>query len=82
MQYPEHIDLPAVIGTCIPIFAILVAIVAILATNWRKAKATECRAVLVQSMIEKGFNASEIERVLRASNLVGELSGGKKGCDC
>lgn len=69
MQYPDNIDLPAVIGTCIPVLAILAGVVAILAFNWRKAKATECRAVLIQKMLEKGFTADEIEKVIKANDL-------------
>ena len=77
MTLAENVDLPAVIGVCIPIVAILVGLASILVTNWRKAKQTECRAVLTQTMVEKGFSASEIERVLLANDLDREQDGSR-----
>ena len=75
MTDPEIADLPSVIGTCIPIVAMLVgfpvAVISIVGAYWRNAKATECRAVLTQSMIEKGFSVEDIERVLKANELQG-----------
>ncbi len=64
-----EIDIPAVIGASIPIAGIAVGIVAILAVNWRRAKVSEHRAVLVQNMVDKGFSPGEIVRVLEASDL-------------
>lgn len=64
-----ELDIPAVIGASIPIAGIAVGIVAILAVNWRKAKVSEHRAVLVQNMVDKGFSPGEIVRVLEASDL-------------
>lgn len=64
-----ELDIPAVIGASIPIAGIAVAIVAILSVNWRKAKVSEHRAVLVQNMVDKGFSPGEIVRVLEASDL-------------
>ena len=73
MTIPENTDLPAVIGTFIPIVAMLVgfpvAVISIVGAYWRNGKATECRAVLSQSMIDKGFSVDEIERVLKANGL-------------
>jgi Fe2+ transport system protein FeoA len=63
------IDIPAVIGTCIPLAGIGVAIVAILAVNWRKTKVAEYRSVLVQNMVDKGFSPGEIVRVLEAADV-------------
>lgn len=63
------LDIPAIIGTCIPLAGIGVGIVAIISVNWRKAKVSEHRAVLVQNMIDKGFSPGEIVRVLEASDL-------------
>lgn len=68
MPFAE-VDIPAVIGASIPIAGIAVAIVAILAVNWRRAKVSEHRAVLVQNMVDKGFSPGEIVRVLEASDL-------------
>jgi hypothetical protein len=64
-----EVDVPAVIGASIPIAGILVGIVAIIAVNWRKAKVSEHRAVLVQNMIDKGFSPGEIARVMESSDL-------------
>lgn len=62
-----ELDVPAVIGASIPLAGICVGIVAIIAVNWRKAKVSEHRAVLVQNMIDKGFTPGEIERILLAA---------------
>ena len=77
MLFAESVDIPAIIGTSLPLAGILVGIVAILAVNWRKAKVTECRAVLTQNMIDKGFSAEEIERVLAAHDPEGAQTLGK-----
>ncbi len=37
-------------------------------SNWRKAKLAEQDAVLKKDMIERGFSADEIERVLASSS--------------
>jgi hypothetical protein len=62
-------DIPAIIGASIPIAGIMIAIVAIVMVNWRKAKVSEHRAVLVQNMIDKGFSPGEIARVMESSDL-------------
>jgi len=66
------VDIPAILGTCIPLAGIGVAIVAVIMVNWRKAKVSEHRAVLVQNMIDKGFSPGEIARVLESSDLAGD----------
>lgn len=62
------VEIPAVLGVCIPILALFIPIVAIISTNWRKAKQAEFRAILVQNMLDKNFSPDEIERVMRASD--------------
>ena len=52
----------------IPFVALLIPIVAIIASSWQKAKVSEHRAILVQNMLDKGFTPDEIERVLRAGD--------------
>ena len=37
-----------------------------IASNWRKARIAEQQAVLKREMIERGYSADEIERVLAA----------------
>ncbi|CAN5596401.1 hypothetical protein BH11PLA2_BH11PLA2_15000 [soil metagenome] len=45
---------------------ILYAIVNTLASNWRQARVAEQNAVLKRAMLDKGFTAAEIERVIHA----------------
>jgi hypothetical protein len=61
-------ELPAILGVSIPIIALSIPVVAILSSNWRKAKTAEYRAILVQNMLDKDFSPDEIERVLKASD--------------
>lgn len=48
---------------------VLALIVATLADNWRKARASERNAELKQAMIERGFRADEIVKVLNAGKV-------------
>lgn len=43
---------------------LLIALAHIIATNWRKTRVAEQNAVLKSAMLEKGFTASEIARVI------------------
>ena len=72
-------DVPAILGVCIPIFALSIPIVAIISGNWRKAKVSEHRAIIVQNMLDKNFTPDEIERVMRASDGMADKLVGK--CD-
>ena len=45
-------DAPAILGVCIPIFALSIPIVAIISGNWRRAKVAEYRAITVQQMLD------------------------------
>jgi hypothetical protein len=45
---------------------VLALIVAVIADNWRKVRTAERTAELKQSMVERGFRADEIVRVLNA----------------
>lgn len=72
-------EVPAILGVCIPIFALSIPIVAIISTNWRKAKVAEYRAILVQNMLDKGFTPDEVERVLKANDGLPDKLVGK--CD-
>lgn len=82
---PFAID-PGIIGVTIPIFALSIPIIAILSGNWRKAKVSEHRAILVQNMLDKDFTPDEIERVMRASDgmpdkLTGKADRRHRCCD-
>jgi hypothetical protein len=61
----------------IPVIALLIPIVAIISSNWRKAKQAEYRAILVQNMLDKDFSPDEIERVLKASDGMADKLTGK-----
>jgi hypothetical protein len=47
------------------------------ASNWRKARIAEQEAVLKREMIERGFTADEIERVIAAGSKAGDKIAGK-----
>lgn len=44
----------------------LIAIVAVLATQWRRVRVAEMEGALKQQMLDKGMSAAEIEQVMRA----------------
>jgi hypothetical protein len=67
-----ELDIPAIMALSIPLLGIGIAIVSVLATNWRRAKVSEHRAVMIQNMLDRGFTSSEIERVLAASDNKGD----------
>lgn len=75
---PFAID-PGIIGVCIPIVALMIPIVALISSNWRKAKVAEYRAITLQTMLDKGLSTDEIERLLRANDGVPDKLAGK--CD-
>lgn len=70
-------EIPAILGVCIPIFALMIPIVAIISTNWKKAKVAEYRAILVQNMLDKDFSPDEIERILKATDGMADKLVGK-----
>jgi hypothetical protein len=71
------IELPAILGICVPVGGVFLTCMVIgVADAWRKAKVAEYRAVLVQNMIDKGFSADEIERVVKAND------GGRDQMNC
>jgi hypothetical protein len=47
-------------------------IVDAIASNWRKARIAEQEAVLKREMIERGFSADEITRVIESRTNAGE----------
>ena len=63
-----ELDVPAIMALSIPLLAISIAIFGVLATNWRRAKVAEYRAVMIQNMLDRNFTSDEIERVLAASD--------------
>ena len=58
---PELLPLLAMFGT-----VTAVALTAIIATQWRKAQRANNESRLKERMIERGFTADEIERVINA----------------
>jgi hypothetical protein len=51
------------------IIVVLALLVVALTVQWRKAREARYNAALRQSMIERGFSADEIVRVLAAGNV-------------
>jgi hypothetical protein len=55
----------------IPVLAIaggiVISLVSIISTQWRKARQAELETALKQDMLSRGFSAEEIERVLKSS---------------
>jgi hypothetical protein len=64
-----ELDVPAIMALSIPILAVGIGFVSVLAGNWRKAKVAEYRAVVIQNMLDKGFTSDEIEKILAVSDL-------------
>jgi SOS response regulatory protein OraA/RecX len=46
----------------------VVAIVAVVASQWRRVRIVEMEAALKQQMLDKGMSAAEIEKVMTASS--------------
>ena len=44
----------------------MIAVVAIIATNWRRVRVAEMEGALKQQMLDKGMSAAEIEQVMKA----------------
>jgi hypothetical protein len=61
------------IGLVAVIMGPLVAIVAVIASQWRRVRIAEMDAALKQQMLDKGMSAAEIEQVFRAGR---DLSSG------
>jgi hypothetical protein len=62
-RHPEYlIPLTAILG------GTLIAVVAILATQWRMGRRTDQENDLKRDMLGRGMSAEDIERVLRASS--------------
>jgi hypothetical protein len=59
-------------GELIALVAVLigpvVAIVAVVASQWRKVRIAEMEGALKQQMLDKGMSAAEIEKVMTASS--------------
>jgi hypothetical protein len=62
----QMIGLVSVLGPLIG--GALIAVVGILATQWRRVRLAEMEANLKQQMLDKGMPAAEIEQVLKASS--------------
>ena len=51
---------------CVPVFAMLIPIVAIIATFWHKTIIDKSNNQLKQSMLDKGMSAEEIATVMNS----------------
>lgn len=54
---------------------LIVGLISILVDAWRKSRVAEQNAVLKKDMIERGFTADEIVRVLEAGSSPGDVKG-------
>lgn len=62
-QAPPGVLIPAIPILC----GSLIALTAIVSNHWRKHRQTELEITLKQDMLNRGFTAEEIERVVKAS---------------
>ena len=53
---------------CVPVFAMFIPLVAIIATFWYKTVKDKSDNQLKQSMLERGMSAEDIERVINAGS--------------
>ncbi len=59
---------PAVLIPLVPVLCgALIALTAIISSQWRKHRQTELEVSLKHDMLNRGFSAEEIERVVKAS---------------
>jgi SOS response regulatory protein OraA/RecX len=59
---------PALLIPMLPLAGgVLIALTAILTSQWRKHRQTELEMSLKHEMLNRGFSAEEIERVVKAS---------------
>jgi hypothetical protein len=61
-----------IIGFASVVGGLLVAIVAVVAMQWRRVRIAEIEASLKQQMLDKGMTAAEIEAVMKASQFPGQ----------
>jgi hypothetical protein len=54
------------IGLVAVLIGPMIAVVAILATQWRRVRIAEMEGALKQQMLDKGMSAAEIEQVMKA----------------
>ena len=62
-QMPPSVLVPAIPVVC----GALIALTAIISSQWRKHRQTELEASLKHDMLNRGFTAEDIERVVKAS---------------
>jgi hypothetical protein len=51
---------------------LIIALTAVLASNWRRVRQLDVEGALKQDMLQRGLSAEDIERVIRASSVVPE----------
>jgi hypothetical protein len=67
MEFFDKFNAGELIGLAAVLIGPVVAIVAIVATQWRKVRIAEMEAALKQQMLDKGMTADQIEQVMNAS---------------
>lgn len=51
---------------------LLIAVTAIIVTNWRRVRQSDAESALKQDMLQRGMSAEDIERVIRVTSIVPE----------
>ena len=67
LEFFDKLNGGELIGFTAVIAGPLIAIVAIIMSQWRRVRVAEMDAALKQQMLDKGMSAAEIEQVMRAS---------------
>jgi hypothetical protein len=67
MEFFDKFNAGELIGLAAVLIGPVVAIVAVVSTQWRKVRIAELEAALKQQMLDKGMSADQIEQVMNAS---------------
>jgi hypothetical protein len=63
------------------VVGVVIAVTAILATNWRRVRQLDIEGSLKQDMLQRGMNAEDIERVIRATSTPAEKDKAAESAD-
>jgi hypothetical protein len=74
----SRMDGGEIIGLCAVAGGLLVAVISVIAVNWRIARVAEIEASLKRDLLTQGHSPEAVARVVSATAQAAE--GGKKGC--
>ena len=63
----NHLALVMMIPLAMMIGGTMIAIITVIACQWRRVRLAEMKASLKQQMLDKGMSAAEIDQVIKAS---------------